>query len=191
MFRREARYAVALGFNAFSGEGSPFAVGNPRVCFSTGVGWKAGSRLVDSKDDVIIGALSIGGSTLNCVGSLSASGNVIIGNRAFGFTNQNGYVANLALRNNTIIGYRGALRSRGSNNIMIGSNTAADQTPGYQLASLSGTIVLGNDAQPLANNTLVLGSATSPLSTVATAGAAAGFLIVNINGTHRKIAFNN
>jgi hypothetical protein len=183
--RKDVRYSVAIGVRTLAGEGSPNTGGC--VSGSIAMGWKSGARLVCSSGDVIIGSSTLGGRTYAPVGSLSASGNVILGNDAFGFTNVYG-VANLMLRNNIVIGQCGAWRSRGSNNIMIGANTA--QSDFAELMPLSGTIVLGNCAQPLANNTLVLGSATFPLSTVSTAGAAAGFIVVNINGTHRKIPFN-
>ena len=180
--RKDTRYSVAIGNRAFANETNQTGF----VGFSIGIGRKAGSRLTSSINDVIIGADTVSGANYGSIGSLSATNNTILGNRAMGFTNVNN-AANLMLRDNTIIGACGGWCSSGSYNIMIGTNTAVSDT----FKSLSGTIVLGNCAQPLANNTLVLGSATFPLSTVATAGAAAGFLIVNINGTHRKIAFNS
>jgi hypothetical protein len=178
--RKSARYAVAIGDRAFAS--SYFGC----VSFSVGIGRKAGSRLACSSNDVIIGADTASSSNYGFIGSLSARGNVILGHGAMGFANVNN-ASNLMLCNNIIMGHCGGWCSSGSNNIMIGAYTAQSDS----FRSLSGTIVLGNCAQPLANNTLVLGSTTFPLSTVSTAGAAAGFLVVNINGTHRKIAFNS
>jgi hypothetical protein len=56
--------------------------------------------------------------------------------------------------------------------------------------SLSGVVAIGSLATATASNQLAMGSTTWPLSTTSTAGAAAGFLVINLNGTLRKIQFN-
>lgn len=181
--RRDVRNSIAIGSRALASGASFQGV----VYQSIVMGYNSASKLICSSQDVIIGSRTIGSNTFASTGSLSGANNVILGNKAFGCANA--YGGNKLLCNNTVIGHQGAHMSNGSNNIMIGAYTA--QSPLASLTSLSGTIVLGVSAQPLASNTLVLGSTFAPLSTVATAGAAAGFLIVNINGTHRKIAFNS
>jgi hypothetical protein len=49
---------------------------------------------------------------------------------------------------------------------------------------------LGTCAVANASNQLAMGSASWPLSTTATAGAGAGWLVINLNGTLRKIQFS-
>ena len=79
----------------------------------------------------------------------------------------------------------GSTNTIGSNNIIIG-NTASVATN-----ALSSVIVLGVSATATASNQLAMGSTNWPLSTTATAGSAAGFLVINLNGTLRKIQFSD
>jgi hypothetical protein len=79
----------------------------------------------------------------------------------------------------------GCTNTIGSNNIILGNlaNVATN--------SLSGVIVLGAGATATDQNQLAMGSSTFPLSTTGSAGTAAGFLVINLNGTLRKIPFNS
>jgi len=182
--RKDVRNSIAIGTQALC---SPWPF-EGFVSASIVMGYKGAGRFIRSSCDVVIGNNTIGGATIAASGTLSGANNVIIGNNALGCTNRYG-PDNTYIRNNTIIGHAGAVNSRASNNIMIGAFSSPSQLA--STLSLSGVILLGTCAQPLASNTLVLGSETVPLSTVSTAGAAAGFIVVNINGTHRKIPFNS
>lgn len=87
--------------------------------------------------------------------------------------------------NNIFIGENSGKYITGSNNITIGSDIQISPT------NAQGCIVLGHGASATANNQFVLGSTTVPLSTTATTGTISNYLIVNINGSLKKIALYN
>jgi hypothetical protein len=78
----------------------------------------------------------------------------------------------------------GGSNTTGSYNTIIGhcANVSAN--------NLSNVIAIGTCVVATASNQLAMGSTTWPLSTTSTAGAAEGFLVINLNGTLRKIQFN-
>jgi len=88
----------------------------------------------------------------------------------------------------------GCTNTIGSNNIVIGNGANVSTN------SLSGVVVLGTGAIASNSNQWAMGSSTWPLSTAsfATNGlvssntmptTAAGFLVLNLNGTIRKLPF--
>jgi hypothetical protein len=158
------------------------------------IGTRTGvNTLSGSCNNIFIGNSIAGGYSYlqgNC--GFSGQRNTILGHCA-GFKIACG-TAMAVSNDNVFLGFRSGTGNRGCRNTFIGTYSNHLPTASYgnvTPTSFNNTIAIGFSAQPLASNTLVLGSPVAPLSTVATAGAAAGFLIVNINGTHRKIAFNN
>lgn len=181
-------YSTIIGSNSFNHPG------NSCIYKTISIGTRTGKNTLSGSNDNIF------------IGNFIAGGYVSYSTSNFGFSGQRntfiGHCAGLKLgcksqaavsNDNVFLGFRSGAGNRGCRNVFIGSY--ANHIPAnYGSASttaFNNSIVIGFSAQPLANNTLVLGSAIAPLSTVATAGAAAGFLVVNINGTHRKIAFNS
>ena len=156
------------------------------------IGTRTGVNMLSgSFDNIFIGNnIASGYFSSGSNRGLSGQRNTIIGHYA---GCKLGCYTSVAVSNdNVFLGFKSGTGNRGCRNVFIG--TYSNHSPAsYSVNStfINNSIVIGFSAQPLASNTLVLGSAIAPLSTVATAGAAAGFLIVNINGTHRKIAFNS
>lgn len=180
--------STIIGSNSFNHPANSFIYKTISIGHRTGKNTLSGSN-----DNIFIGnniasAYAIY-SSINY--GLSGQRNTIIGHCA-GL--KLGSPSQAAVSNdNVFLGFRSGAGNKGCRNVFVGSYSNHIPAIGGSATStaFNNSIVIGFSAQPLANNTLVLGSAIAPLSTVATAGAAAGFLIVNINGTHRKIAFNS
>jgi hypothetical protein len=156
------------------------------------IGTRTGrDTLSGSFDNIFIGNnIAAGYNSSTGTRGFSGQRNTIIGHYAG--CKLGCYSAIAVSNDNIFLGFKSGTGNRGCRNVFIGTYSNHSPTS-YSVNStfINNSIVIGFSAQPLASNTLVLGSAIAPLSTVATAGAAAGFLVVNINGTHRKIAFNN
>ena len=181
-------YSTIIGSDSFNHPANSLIYKTISIGSTTGKNTLSGSF-----DNIFIGNNIASGYALFTTLNIGFSGqrNTIIGHCAglkLGCSSQ-AAVSN----DNVFLGFRSGAGNRGCRNVFIGSyaNHIPANYGSVNSTAFNNSIVIGFSAQPLANNTLVLGSAIAPLSTVATAGAAAGFLVVNINGTHRKIAFNS
>ena len=154
--------SATVGGNSLFG-GNRAGNGATCACFSNFLGYNAGNGATNASNSNFFGRCSGNGAT-------NASNSNFFGNRA-------GYCATCA-SNSNFLGYNaGNGATNACHSIFIGYNAGNG-------ASLSASIALGSCAIPTSHNQLVLGSSAYPLSTVNSGNC----LVVNINGTMKKIA---
>jgi hypothetical protein len=129
-----------------------------------------------------VSAIAIGNIAGNLTQGLDA---IAIGNSA-GATNQGaGAIA---------MGYHTGFLNQGIDSIVIGNSSGTTGVGSRNImfgtgneSSFDECIVLGNGITTLQNNTLSLGSLSSPLVTNAVSGGQATYLVVQLNGSLYKI----
>lgn len=191
-----------MDFNISIGNNSDFTVNNPFHNYNITIGHDA-SRLntLATNSNIIIGCLAnengSGGGAIVAIGTQTlnlqnnASDTTAVGNQA-------GLFLTSGLRN-TILGSGGAYQlTTGSDNTLIGSAAGGNITTGSNntfigyntstTANVSGSVVIGKDAQATGSNQFVVGSSGTNAGTVVTASLTSNrYWNVIINGTAYKI----
>ena len=142
---------------------------NSRTGDNTYIGYRSGNEAWNGGNNTAVGS-----EAHKSVWNSNAADNVAIGRNAL-LSVSNG-------SNNVALGSSAAQNiTTGSNNIFIGN--AADA-----LGGVTGSIVIGSEAQASADNQIVIGSSSYPVGTiVAYTGAAAETWEITLNGQTKKI----